>query len=246
MPEQALMLETKPLSQVERVTDTFLAPSRTFTDVLRNGSWWLPFLFLVLGAGVLTTAVQTRVGWTQLVQNEIRNNPKMSDAMASLPPEQAAPRQRMMRMSYMYGFYASPLINLASLAVMALVFWPTINFAFAGTASYGKVLCVLMYAALPGVLAALLGAMLLFAGRSPETFTTQALIGSNPGYYMDTPGVLKTVLSSLDVFTIWTAVLMSLGLAIVARTKASAGYITVFGWWILVILVKTAVASISM
>ena len=36
------------LSQVERVVDTFVAPSKTFTDILRSTTWWLPFLLSVL------------------------------------------------------------------------------------------------------------------------------------------------------------------------------------------------------
>ena len=41
------MAEVTGLSQVERVVDTFVAPSKTFTDILRSTSWWLPFLLLV-------------------------------------------------------------------------------------------------------------------------------------------------------------------------------------------------------
>ena len=29
------------LSEVERVVDTFIAPTKTFTDILRSASWWL-------------------------------------------------------------------------------------------------------------------------------------------------------------------------------------------------------------
>ena len=36
------------LSQMERVVDTFVAPKKTFTDILRSTSWWLPFLLMVL------------------------------------------------------------------------------------------------------------------------------------------------------------------------------------------------------
>ena len=32
------------LSQVERVVDTFVAPTKTFKDILRDSSWWLPYL----------------------------------------------------------------------------------------------------------------------------------------------------------------------------------------------------------
>ena len=41
------MEEVTGLSQVERVVDTFVAPSKTFADILRSTSWWLPFLIQI-------------------------------------------------------------------------------------------------------------------------------------------------------------------------------------------------------
>ena len=32
-----------PLTQVERVVDTFIAPAKTFHDILRSASGWLPW-----------------------------------------------------------------------------------------------------------------------------------------------------------------------------------------------------------
>ena len=52
MPETANATTNAPdslaLSQVERVVDTFIEPSKTFADIKRNRSWWLPFLILIL------------------------------------------------------------------------------------------------------------------------------------------------------------------------------------------------------
>ena len=245
MQEQVLAVEGKPLSQTERVVHTFVAPTKTFTDVLRSASWWLPFLLLVLGGYLLTATVQAKVGWQQLVENEIHANPKLSDQMSSLSGDQLASRQKIMQYSFRGGFYAGPLFNLAFVGLTALLLWPTINFGFGGSATYGGVFCVAMYAALPGMISALLAAIMLWAGRSPETFTTQTMLGSNPGYYVDTPGALKTFLTSFDLFTIWMLVLLGIGLSIVARTKRSAGYIAVFGWFVIVVLFRTAMAAIN-
>ena len=85
---------------------------------------------------------------------------------------------------------------------------------------------------------------MLYAGRSAETFTRETMLGSNPGYYIDTPGPLKTFLTSFDLFTLWNLVLLSLGLAIVARTKRSAGYLAVFGWFAVIVLFRTAMAAV--
>ncbi len=245
MPEEALPVEGTSLSQMERVIDAYIAPSKTFTDIFRSRSWWLPFLLIVLAGYLLTATVQTKVGWQQLVENEIHANPKLSDQMGALPADQLATRERIMQYSFRGGFYAGPLFNLAFVAFAALILWPTINFGFGGSATYGRVFCVGMYAALPGILSAVLAAVMLWAGRSPETFTTTSLLGSNPGYYINTPGALKTLLTSLDVFTLWTLALLGMGLSIVARTKRSAGYLAVFGWFIVIVLFRTALAAVN-
>ncbi len=199
----------------------------------------------MIGAYTLTGAIQSKVGWQQLVENEIHANPKLADRLASVPAEQAATQQKFMRGTFQGSFYAAPLFNLGIVALAALILWATINFGFGGSATYGRVFCVGMYAALPGVISALLAAVMLFAGRSPDSFTTQTMLGSNPGYYIETPGALKTLLTSIDLFQLWTAVLMGLGLAIVARTKRSAGLIAVFGWYLLITVVRTAMAAVN-
>ena len=245
MLEMVLTQESATLSQPTRVVDTVVAPSRTFNDLLRSTSCWLPFLLIILCGYLLTAAIQGKVGWSQLVDNEIRTNPKLEQRLADMNPEQVAAQHKAMQYSLMGTFYAVPVFDLTAFALMAVILWPTINFAFAGSATYGRVLAVTVFAAIPGAIKALLAAVLLYAGRSPESFTTDSMLGSNLGYYIESAGPLKTLLTSFDLFSIWTAVLLSLGLAIVARTKKSSGYIAVFGWWALITLVRTGMAAVT-
>ncbi len=245
MAEVALASEGKPLSQTERVVDTFVAPSKTFTDLLRSASWWLPFIILVLGSYLLTFSIQQKVGWSQMADNQIRSQPKLQDRMSSMTPDQVATQHKVIQSFIMGGFYAAPVFTLVAVALMAVVLWPTINFGFGGAAKYSRVFALCMFAFLPGVLKSILASILLYAGRSPDSFTPDTMVGSNIGYYIETPGPLKTFLTSIDIFSIWTAILLSIGLAIVARTKRSSGYIAVFGWWILIILVSTAYAAVT-
>ena len=234
-----------PLSQSQRLLDTFVAPTATFTDVRRSASWWLPFLVIVLAAYLLTAAIQQKVGWSQLVDNQIRSDAKLQQRIADATPEQAATQHHAIQYSMMGTFYGLPVVDLVAFALMAVILWPTMNFGFAGSATFGRVFCVCVYASLPGAIKAVLGALLLCAGRSAETFTPDTMLGSNVGYYIDSPGALKTLLTSVDLFSIWTAILLSIGLAIVARTKRSSGYIAVFGWWIVITLVRTGFAAIG-
>lgn len=243
MSAQALPLEPKPLSQVERVVDTFVAPSKTFKDVLRSTSWWLPYLLIVIGSYVLTFGIDQKVTWPVLVQNEIHANPKSEERYTEAPPAQKAAMEKVMQYSFKGGFYGAPVTNLAALALIALILWPTINFVFAGRATYTQVLAVSSYSLLPGLLKSILAVVLLYVGNRAENFTTEDMVGSSFGSYIESPGALKTFASGFDVFTVWTLVLLAIGLPIVARTKKSSGYLAAFGWWALILLIRTGVAA---
>ncbi len=95
------------LSQVERVVDTFVAPSKTFKDILRSTSWWLPFLLLVLVTLVSTVAIEKQVGWDRVAENQIHQNPKQEEAMANLTPEQRAGRMQVAAKIWRYLSYGS-------------------------------------------------------------------------------------------------------------------------------------------
>jgi len=49
--------------------------------------------------------------------------------------------------------------------------------------------------------------------------------------------VLYALATAIDPLVIWNLILTSIGVAVVAGSKRSSGYIAVFGWWILLLLV---------
>ncbi len=54
---------------------------------------------------------------------------------------------------------------------------------------------------------------------------------------MEANKVLYALASSIDIVTIWSLILFGMGIAIVAGVKRSSGYIAVFGWWALIVLI---------
>lgn len=62
---------------------------------------------------------------------------------------------------------------------------------------------------------------------------------------METNKVVYALASSLDVISIWMAILLGMGVAIVAGVKRTSGYIAVFGWWAIFILIGVGFAAIS-
>lgn len=240
MSDEVMVQTEGGLSQVERVVDTFMAPTKTFTDVLRDASWWLPFVLSLLIGVLLMVAVVTKVGWEQLVDNQVQSSPVLQSKVAALTPDALAVVHKQMIVGFKSTLYGSPLIGLVAALVVAVVLWPTINFVFGGKAEFKRVFCMVNYAYLPLAIKSLVAALTLYLGVAAENFTLENMLGTSVGYYYSTPGTLKFLLSSFDIFTFWVVVLMSIGLAIVANTKKSAGFITVVGWWVVVTILTTA------
>lgn len=235
------------LSQLERVTGIFIAPSRTFEDI-RSGhrSWWLPFLILAIVSYTLFAAVTQRIGIQQTIQNQIRMSPRLQEQMAQANPEQIEKAASLSADLTEGAFIAAPAMGLLYALVIAAVFIGTINFGFGGRARLGDMFAVIYYAWLPGAIQVLMGIAVMWF-QPPEVFNVKNFVPTNPAaLFLDpasTSQALYSLASQLDIITIWTLVLLSIGLATIAGVKRSAAYFAVFGWWAIVVFFKVATAS---
>lgn len=244
---QSLAPQTQGLTQWQRVISIFSAPSKTFSDIQRgNKSWWLPFVIMVVLGYVLFAAITVKIGWQQVAENTIRNNAKAEERLAQAPPEQRESTLKITRYSMEGGFAASPVIVLIVVSLGSLVLWGTINFIFGGRASFASIFVVWMYAALPGIIKSLLGTLVIFAGSAPESFNLNNFAPTSLGAFLnplETNVALYKLASALDFTSIWSMVLLGMGVATVAGLKKGSGYIAVFGWWALLLIVSVGWAA---
>lgn len=235
-----------PLTQWQRVVNAFVAPGKTFDDIRRSASWWLPWVITSVLVIAFVFTVQQKVGWTQVYNNILTQNPKAMERMQQAPANRVAAMKSIGVKATEISSYAQPILLLIGAVIISAVLWCTLNFGFGGQAKYGQVFAVWFYAALPMILIAILGIITLYSGLDPGAFNIKNPVGTNIGYYMssDAPRWLVTILNSVDIIKIWTAVLLTIGCAKVARIKKSSAAITVFGWWILVVLVSAAFTTL--
>jgi hypothetical protein len=236
------------LSQWQRVACIFSAPSKTFEDIRRgNKSWWMPLVIFAVVGYLLFAAVALKIGVQQVTENQIHLNPAQEEKLAQAPPAQ---REMAAKISVYVTegiFIASPLLVLASAALLSLGLWGTINFGFGGKAKYGSIFAVWMYASLPSIVKTLLGTIVTFA-TVPESFNIKNFAPTNIGAFLnplETNKALYALASSLDVVTIWTLVLLGIGTATVAEVKRGSGYISVFGWWAIFVLIGVGWAAVA-
>ncbi len=234
------------LSEVERVVDVFVAPTKTFTDILRSARWWLPFALALLITLGVTVAVDKQVGFARVAEVQIQQNPKQADAFNDLTAEQRAARLQGMAKGYRYSSYGSFLFILIFVAIGALLYWASFNFGLGAQTTYGRMFAVWMYASLPRLISGLLAIVLLMAGVNTDSYNVQNPVGTNLAYYMpDAAPWLRTILSFFDVIGLWVLALLVIGTAIVAKVSRGKAAMVVIGWWLFGMIVMTGIALAS-
>jgi hypothetical protein len=238
----ALVPASASLSQGARIIDTFVAPSKTFADIRRSAQWWLPFLLMTLvGWGLVYTAEQ-KIGLQKLVANDLHSRPKAEERFEKVPPEQ---QQQQIKLTGIIYYVAIPVFTLLIWVVMAGLQFGTFKFGANADLSYSRALGVVAYAGLPMVLRNLLGLISVVAGVSPDGFTLNNPIASNPGYFMDSANspFWYFIASQVDVFLLWTLALTAIGFATAGKVKLGTSFGIVIVWWIVITLAFSALFS---
>src|SRR5262252_11249371 len=76
------------LSEGARIINTFIAPSKTFTDLRRSAAWWGPFLLMVIvSTGLVYTAGQ-KIGFRRIMENQMQAQPTAQARLENLPADQ--------------------------------------------------------------------------------------------------------------------------------------------------------------
>jgi len=235
----------KPLTEVERVVDTFIAPSKTFTDIRRNASWWVPWLLMSIFGLAMVFVVDKKLSMETAYENQLRLSPKQMDKVDQLPPDQKANALRIGTSATRYFSYASPLLTIIFVGIIAGVLMATFNFGFGAEVKFKQALAVGMYAFLPSIIKSLIATAVVGAGAA-EGFTFQNPVASNLSGLVDPSSshFLYSVLTSVDAFNIWTLVLTGIGYSCVTRVKRGTCMGVVFGWWAVVTLVGAGIGSL--
>ena len=234
-----------PLSQGARIIDTFIAPSKTFTDLRRSAAWWAPFLLMVVVSTIFVYSAGQKIGFRKIMENQMEAQPKAQARLEKLPADQ---RETQMQAGAKFSAvisYAFPVLTLLIWLIIATALFVTFKLAAGAEVSFGTSFAIVVYAGLPLMLKTLLALVSVVAGMSPDSFSFQNPVATNPGYFMNPADnvFLYSLASGVDIFMIWTLVLTAIGFTCVSKVKAGTSYAIVFGWWAFFTLAGAAMAG---
>ena len=236
--------EPAKLSETARIVNTFFAPSKTFTDLRRSAAWWAPFLLMVIVSTLFVYTAGQKIGFRKIAENQVQAQPKTQARLENLPPEQREQRMQGAANVTRTISYLFPAITIIFWLIIAAALFATFRFAASADVSFKVAMAIVVYSALPLMLKSLLAMLSVAAGMSPDSFSFQNPVATNPGYFL-TPSdnvFLYSIASALDIFMIWTLVLTAIGFTCVSKVKSGTSYAIVFGWWAVFTLIGAGIS----
>jgi len=236
--------QPKGLGEVSRLTGVFFEPAKTFTDVAARPAFWVPLILMMLGALAYITLFGQHVGWERMM----RHQQETSSRAAQMSPEQREQQLQMMTKFAPIGGYGAVLVGVpVGTLVWAAVLLGIVKGLMSAPVRLKQVYAILCYAAMPGLIFTVLAIVVMFM-KPPDDFNMQNPLMFNPGAFMDpttTSKFVHSLASSLDLFRIWTLVLIGIGLKAAGGKQLSIGgaMTAVFVPWIIWQLGAAAMAG---
>ncbi|HSF42946.1 MAG TPA: YIP1 family protein [Thermoanaerobaculia bacterium] len=233
-------------SSFGRLIGVLVSPGKTFRSIAERPTWLVPFLVLMalsLGVGGL---LMSRVDPGEMVRYQLE---KFGDR---LPPEQVekavedaenmTPARRLLQTAI--GLPVAALLY-AALAGVFLVIFKVLG----SQMTFKQSLSTYLYGLVPiGVVSTLINLPLMIARESitPEEAMSGGVLVASPAILAseETSAVIRSLLGSLNFFTLWTLVLLAIGYRIVARVSIAVSAGTVFTLWLLYVAGKAGFAAL--
>jgi len=234
----ALIPEPAPLSEGARIIDTFIAPSKTFSDLGRTAKWWswvIPILIISIFSILFAYAVGQKIGYDKATENVLQTRPKQYDRIQAMNAEDRDEAMRQAVTQTKNGTYTFPVAQTVILLLVAGVLLASFKFGTNVKVSFKVVLAIVAYASLPAIIKFLLATITLYAGMSPDNFNVQNPLATNLGVLFNATEnpVLYLAASFVDLIAIWTLVLTAIGFTSVSKVKLSTALAIVLAWYIL-------------
>ena len=237
--------QPKGLGEGSRLTGVFFEPAKTFADVAARPNFWAPLILVIVVALGYMVLYGQHVGWERTVRKQIDS----SSRAAQLTPEQKETQ-------IAAGAKIAPIVTYVAILLfvpLGMLIWAAVLLAIvkgmmSAPVRLKQVFAILCYASLPGVIMSLLAIAVMFM-KPPEDFNVQNPLVFNPAAFMDqatTSKFLYSLGSSLDLFRLWTLVLIAIGIKAAGGRQVSMGgaVAAVFLPWAIWVLGSASLAGV--
>jgi hypothetical protein len=214
------------MSFLQRIGSIGFEPGKTFEDVGRRPTWAGIFILMSILVGLTSYTLVTRMDHETMMRKSLKMNP-MTRNMSEEQIQKivSAPQSPIQKYS---GIVAAPVVILLEFFALAGVF--LLAFMLMGVSiPYKKVLSTLYWGMAPAMIVVTVLSLIFMYVKDPDTLEMNPAgnVASNLGALglVDEKAhpALSSLLGSIDIFSLWTITLLSIGFSLVSNRQLSTG-----------------------
>ncbi|MGH7648741.1 MAG: Yip1 family protein [Gemmatimonadaceae bacterium] len=213
----------------EDFIDIFISPSQVF-ERRQNGNPLLPMVVVTLIIALIYIGTQSLTQpvfdaeFARGMAAAMRKNPQIT------PDQMEKGKVFAEKFSILFVLVGIPI----AMFFVGLLTW-LVGKLFDSKLTFVGGVLVAAYAAFPKIFAAIAGPVIAYFS-DPSTLTSASKITVSAAHFFDvsnTSPVVLALLSRIDVFTIWSTILIGIGLSVIGKIPRSRAYIAATIVWVL-------------
>jgi hypothetical protein len=234
----------EPAGFFQNLVDIYFAPSEAFARIARRPAWILPavgYLALVI---VFTAVWMNKMEPREFIKAQLEQSAQ-AQKMSAEQREQVIEQQA--KFMPIFGWLGSIVGTVVTLAVFAGFFLFVYRFFYGGELKFGQSLAVASWVLFAVALVTTPLMLAVFGLKGDWNLNPQEVLQANLGVLLDRSTAAKplwALLSSIDLFSIWTVFLLATGYAAAVRRPLGSALWGVAVPWLLLVLAKVGWAAI--
>lgn len=234
-PENAESAEaTNPFGALAGV---IMSPGETFEKLEKKPIWLVPMLVFMVLSIISTVIAMPKFDFETAMRDQLaRQGQDVDEAQIETFVKIQKP------LVYTTAVVGTPIVLLIATLVYMLGFK-----AFGGDGRFKQFFSITIFAWVPQVLKSIIGTIVIATRESVRVEEAQTIVMSNLGFLADPidKPALYALLTSVDVFTIWSLILMVMGYGLVSKRPKGQSIGIVVAIWLVWVIGKTGLAMLG-
>ncbi|HUP61873.1 MAG TPA: Yip1 family protein [Thermoanaerobaculia bacterium] len=240
-PRRAAVAVPAAKNPFQRIAGVLVAPAETFRDIAARPDILVPLLIIVIAFFIAAAVVVPRLDWT--AGNEIQVEAiKKQDP--SMPQEDIDQRLKIANAAQKVTSWLSPLFWIVGYVIVAGVLLLAFRI-LGGEGTFKQAFSITLYSWIPIAIFRIIRAIVVAARGTVDVMDLGTVVKSNPAFLLDfrEQPIPFALLGALDVFSIWTLVLLIIGFAAMSKFSKGKSAAIVIAFWIVLVLIGAGLAA---
>lgn len=232
----------------QRIAGVFFSPAETFADIARKPDILVPLLLILVLGFVSTFMALPKLDWDGMIDMQMDTMKRQNPNLGADDLERTEGIMKKMLPFTKAMVAIGPVLLIIGYLIIALVIWGACRL-MGGSGDFKQAFSATLYAHFPRVILMIIGTIVVMMKGSVNPMLMQTVVKSSvaglANIDMMKQPVLFALLGSLEIFQIWTIVLLIIGFSALSKLSKAKTAAIILTLWVVTVVAKVGFAALG-